>query len=358
MHPLSLAEADLTLCRMHIHVDLHGVNVKEEAEGRLRAVIKHVAVTLLHRVQQRLILHAAAVHEEELRVTLLTRRGRRPDPAGHGETRGRRVDFTRRIREFLRENHVRTFPRRLGGERVNHAAVRHEAHINIGMRQRRVLKLPETVRGFRRFGLQEFPSCRGLEEEIHHFDLCALAAGRGHHAILADRPGVILVRRTADQGEARDRGDGSECLTPEPEASDTLKLNQIPDLARRVALQRERQLFLRNAAAVIRHGYASETAALDPDLNPGRAGVKRVFDKLLHDRCGALNHLACRNLADQLVRELGDRTPRCRLLFLLDFFHSHSADHVFSRFPYTRSNDGTRLSCYDREFPVLLSASG
>ena len=125
-----------------------------------------------------------------------------------------------------------------------------------------------------------------------------------------------------------------------------------------MAQERGRKLISLDTAAVIRHGYASETAALDPDLNPGRAGVKRVLDKLFHDRCGALNHLACRNLADQLVRELGDRTPRCRLLFLLNFFHSHSADHEISRYPYIRSNDGTRLSCYDREFPVLLSASG
>ena len=217
-----------------------------------------------------------------------------------------------------------------------------------------MLKLPEAVRGFCRFGLQEFPSCRGLEEKIHHFDLSPLAAGRRHHAILADRPGVILclpygwsVRpateameasaspRTRGFGHSQAQSDSGSCSSRGAfSASGSSSFGMPQPLS--VTDMRLR------------------TAALDPDLNPGRPASSAFSTSLSRLTRGA-QPPACRNLADQLVRELGDRTPRCRLLFLLNFFHSHSADHVFSRFPYTRSNDGTRLSCYDREFPVLLS---
>jgi hypothetical protein len=73
-----------------------------------------------------------------------------------------------------------------------------------------------------------------------------------------------------------------------------------------MARQRERQLFGRDAAAVVGDGDALDAAFLEADGDLGGARVERVFQQLLDHGRGPLDHLAGGDLRDELVGKLLD----------------------------------------------------
>jgi hypothetical protein len=98
--------------------------------------------------------------------------------------------------------------------------------------------------------------------------------------------------------------------TAETNGRDRLQLVQRRDLAGGMALERQRQLGGRDAAAVVLDDDAAHAAGhqLDEDI-PG-AGIQRVVHQLAHDRGRALDDLAGGDLADQLVGQFADRAAR------------------------------------------------
>ena len=77
-----------------------------------------------------------------------------------------------------------------------------------------------------------------------------------------------------------------------------------------MARQRQRQLLLRDAAAVIGDRDALDAAFFQPDRNLGRAGIERVFEQFLDHGRRTLDHFAGGNLRDQVIGQRLDRT-RC-----------------------------------------------
>ena len=77
-------------------------------------------------------------------------------------------------------------------------------------------------------------------------------------------------------------------------------------------LDREARFLLAHPAAVV--GDLDELAAAERevDLDPARAGIDRILDQLLDDRCRALDDLARRDLVDQIRGKYAD--PRTGLL--------------------------------------------
>ena len=73
------------------------------------------------------------------------------------------------------------------------------------------------------------------------------------------------------------------------------------NLARRVPLDCLVGIFLRHAAAIVGDAHEACTAAHDFDLDIRRAGVNRIFHKLLYDGGRPLDYLAGGYLIDCAV---------------------------------------------------------
>ena len=79
-----------------------------------------------------------------------------------------------------------------------------------------------------------------------------------------------------------------------------LELFERLHLACRMPLQCQRELILRNAAAVVGDKYALEPPALNAHFNAVGSGIDGIFNEFLNDGSRTLNHLACGDLTDEL----------------------------------------------------------
>ena len=66
----AVAKAHLVLGRVHVDIDRRRIELQEQHEGRMPAVIEHVAIGLAHRMGDQLVAHHAAVDIEVLQVRL------------------------------------------------------------------------------------------------------------------------------------------------------------------------------------------------------------------------------------------------------------------------------------------------
>ena len=77
-----------------------------------------------------------------------------------------------------------------------------------------------------------------------------------------------------------------------------------------MAFERQRQLFERDADAVVFDRDAAHAAGHQLQLDLAGAGVDRVVNQLAHHRSRAFNHLTGGDLADQFIGEFADAATR------------------------------------------------
>ena len=157
------------------------------------------------------------------------------------------------------------------------------------------------------------PRRRGVEQ-VPDLDPGATAERRGLDLGLVagidnDRPGVGLGGVAGRDAEPRDRADRGQRLTAKAERTDLQQIVAV-ELGGGMAIDRQRQVGARHAAAIVGDANEPPAAALGRDLDPGGAGVERVLDQLL-DRAGRpLDHLAGGDAVDQGFGKLADRHLR------------------------------------------------
>jgi hypothetical protein len=168
------------------------------------------------------------------------------------------------------------------------------------------------MRQLGRVCFQELAPCWGAEEKL--FDLHRGAAStRGHFQFARQtfqQPGIGLGRDARQQRAVGNGIDGSQRLTPKAHGRHRLQLVQRSDLAGCMALEGNGQIVPRNSTAVIFYRNQPHTARQQTHGDLRGACIQRVVYQLANHRGRALNHLASRNLADQLVREFTDRATR------------------------------------------------
>ncbi|GAB1412399.1 hypothetical protein MASR1M97_11350 [Candidatus Desulfobacillus denitrificans] len=149
---------------------------------------------------------------------------------------------------------------------------------------------------------EELAPRRRVEVEVVDLDHRA-AAERGGRDVLfgPDAPGVRCFAQAADQSQSRHGGDRGQRLATEAERGDAFEILQRGDLAGGVTGERQRQLVLRNAAAVVDDADLPHAALEQLHRDIARAGVEAVLQQLLHHRGRPLDHLAGGDLADEEV---------------------------------------------------------
>jgi hypothetical protein len=112
------------------------------------------------------------------------------------------------------------------------------------------------------------------------------------------------MRRPGAQRQSRNRRNTRQRLTAKTQRGDGFKVIQTRYLAGRVARQRQFDLVLIDALAIVPDTHQLLATGYDVNLNGLRARVETVFDQLLDDRSRPLNDLAGGNLINQMIWEL------------------------------------------------------
>ena len=81
VHAAPLAKADLVLARVHVHIDIPGVQLQIQDKRGMPGVVQHIGKGLAHGVRHQLVANVAAVDEEVLEVGLAAGESRLRDPA-------------------------------------------------------------------------------------------------------------------------------------------------------------------------------------------------------------------------------------------------------------------------------------
>ena len=164
---------------------------------------------------------------------------------------------------------------------------------------------------------EELHAGGGVVEQILHPDGGAHSTGGRLPALLLAAGDAVaggkLVRLGAgEQLYPRYAGNGSQCLTPEPQRMDAVQVIRLFNFAGGVADESRWDILGINTGAVIADLDQLYAAGFNADGDLRCTGVDGVFQKLLNHRCGALYHLTG---GDQLRSMLIQNMDDCHSLF-------------------------------------------
>ncbi len=310
-HRGHVAEPQLGLRRMHVHVQLVRRQVEPQRHHRMASHGDHVAIGDAHRALQHRIGDRPAVDRQRLR-----RRGgagdrRRAGEAGDAQRPAfarHRDHRLRRLRAEQRRDALgAVLPRQV--ERDAAVAFQPERHLGRGQRQAAHRGLGVVRLGARM--LEELAPRRGGEEQVAHHHARPHGAGGGRDirdraALDADLRGVRRTGRARGDGEPRRGADRGQRLAAEAQGGDVHQV-VVGQLRGGVAQHRQRQAVRVHAAAVVGHLDAVDAAGVERHRDPRRTRVERVLHQLLHRRRRALDHLAGGDAIDGVGRQDADR---------------------------------------------------
>ena len=118
-----------------------------------------------------------------------------------------------------------------------------------------------------------------------------LGDGFRYAALQMEHGAAVRAGLAGEDVHPRHGGDGGQRLAPEAQRTDGGQILRAAQLAGGVAQEGGGQLLRRDAAAVVRDADIGQAAPLQLRRDGGRAGVQRVFQKLLDHGGGALHHL-------------------------------------------------------------------
>ena len=105
--------------------------------------------------------------------------------------------------------------------------------------------------------------------------------------------------------ESRHRADRGQRLAAETQRANPQEI-LVVELGGGVAVDGERQIGMRHAAAVVGDADAATAAAIGENIDPAGAGVDGVFDQFLDHARRPFHHLAGGDAVDELFGELAD----------------------------------------------------
>ena len=154
--------------------------------------------------------------------------------------------------------------------------------------------------------LQEFQAYRRIEKQIADDESGSLRASSllyafNASAIIRNLHAACVSFGARRTGHLRNSSNGGQRFTAETQRLDSMEVLGIRNLAGRMTFESQADLALGNAAAIVCHAEIADAAVTDFDSYRGCTSVKAVFHHFLDGRRRAFNHLARRNLTNDLV---------------------------------------------------------
>ncbi len=331
MHIARLAKTHLDLGWMHVHIDPRRVERDEQQISRLALAVQHIRIGTARGVRDGFVAHEAAVHVNVLLVRSRARRLRQPGKTRDAQRRSvvgvARQHLARRQRQGLRQpvaaEHIgdaATDPRLSRRGRVgcvgfrcaplfDEPAVVPDGEADIRAHQRVSAHRFQAVRELGGVGFQKLAARRCAEKQLAHLDRGAHVARDRANLSTArvKQVGAVRMPRARCKCEFGHRGRRGQRLAAKPQRCNRFELGQRGDLAGGMAQQRQRQLLARNAAAVVGHRQQPHAAGGQSHRDVARSGIQRIVEQLAQHGRRPLDHLAGRDLADQLLGQRPDR---------------------------------------------------
>ena len=178
---------------------------------------------------------------------------------------------------------------------------------------------------------------------------CCRSHGSGTACVDLDPPCGFGASCPARQGESADSGNRGQGLPAKSHRADVEEI-VCRQLRGRVALHGERQLFLRDAGAVIDHANQALSALLDLDLDMPRTCVECVFHQFLDRGGGPLHDFTRGNPVDGVGVQPANAGARWRA-----FGH---ATIIYSMGPMLNRRSSRRVAARLRWFVPWCAAQG
>jgi hypothetical protein len=293
-HAAAVGEAHLGLGGMHVDVDQVQRQLDEDVGFVCALAAAQRRVGLGHGLVERALAHGPPVHEQAQRRARRAQAARARGEAVHAHAVLAALDRHQRVEPLVAEELVQARAEVGGRRRVDHLATartQDEAHPRMAEGQ-----VGQHLGHVGRLGgvrAQELAPRGHLAEQVVHLDRCAPRVAHVAHLEPASVPHLDLGAGRAGvvaraQQQVSDAGDGLQAL-------------ERRQLGRGVALESQRRIVARHAAAVVAHAHQTPAPAFDLDRDLRRAGVEGVFAQLLDHGGRALDHLAGGDLVDQIV---------------------------------------------------------
>ena len=313
MHLFLIRKAHFALRRVDVHIHLPRIHPERQDEAGLVPPGQVCSVAFVDGVHDRGVLHPTAVHEQILGrpgERRLQRAGAEPfqtEPAGFlPQTHGG-------IHQFRAIHLLHAIP-----QSGNHGIVRHrmavvrQPEVDVRKRQRLPLHHLADMPELRGGALEKLLTGGGVVEQVRHFDRGA--GSRRRLPLLVQRAALEPDLR-AHRGAGRDRDephlghrrDAGQGFAAKAHGLDGEEVGLGADLARGMALERERRLLRRHALPVVRHPDGAPPGLLNVHRHASGPGVDGVLHQFLHHGGGPLDDFAGGDLVDDVARE--DRDP-------------------------------------------------
>ena len=315
----------LVLGRMDVDVHLTRIQLDVEHVGREPVGRQQFVIGLANGVVDELVAHHAAVDIGVLQIVLRSGAGGRGQPAPQPHVAVLALHRQRVVHEGRaahRGEPALLLRHRVGGlVLAHHLAVVAQDQGDVEAGERDAAHQLVDVGKLGLFAAHELAPGRGVEEEVHHLHSRAHRVGRrldgdAHLAPFGlGLPGFGLLRRAGGKGEPGDRTDGGERLAAKAQAVDPFQIVEGRHLGGGVARQRQHQLILGDATAIVANANELGTTLVDVDLDPVGPCIQAVFHQLLDHGGGPLHHLTGSNLVGQNRRQY---TNWHRLLLLVE----------------------------------------
>ena len=162
------------------------------------------------------------------------------------------------------------------------------------------------------FAAEEFAARGHIEEQAADFNARAGGTAGGFDidqlpAVYDDlRGGGVTVAFAACERHAADTGDARERFATKPHGMDGMQIFGLLDFAGGVTFEAEEGVVFAHADAVIGDTNEAPAAGLDFNCDGSRLRINRVFDELLYDAGGALDHFARGDLVRHVLGQQAD----------------------------------------------------
>ena len=295
-HAVSVEEIHFNFSRVDVHIHHVGRYLQVQHTGRVLSLHQLIPVGLLQSGHQQGRPHRAVVHKKGLQAPV------GPGICGLGYEACEAVNIPAAFHRnhFAALSAVNTvdgsgqIPVSRGGEGL--LPVFQEAVSHLRMSQGLLLHYGSNPGRLGGIGFHEFHPGRGVEEQIPDND--GGTVGTAGFRLLRDGSPFQMKADSlhasggfGEQINPADRGNGSQCLSPEAHGGNGGQILGTSELGGGMAQKGGRCVLRGNAAAVVRHPHKGHAAFPDFHSDLGGPGVHGVFQQLLDDGGRPLHHL-------------------------------------------------------------------
>ncbi len=312
MHQVGIFKTHLDLGRVNIDIVLFRRHIQEQKHRRIAVGLHQALISLPHGMLDEFIPDESPIEKDILICAAGTRRGGFADEAGNLHPLFLFANRHHGLGQLLAKQNPHPLGQRLSAEQaIGFPGIVNQRQIQRQICQGNACKMLDDMRHFGVCGAKEFPPGWQLIKQVPHIYCCPdIGTGRADGfplaAIAIEQIGLDGIGRTADECHLGYRGNTGQSLPAKAHRPDDMQVVGLSDLAGRMRLQRQLQIFGIHPAAVVGYSDAFAPAVFDQNRNPCRPGIDAVFQQFLDNTGRPLDDFSGRNHINHIVIENGN----------------------------------------------------